>query len=93
MKYLSLFVFSSLCTVSVVYAGSVTKLGSVCTIHASSQLGADDAPAIVSAFSLCNHNAVIRFDDSIFHIESAMQTTGLHNVVVDMPGTTLLVSS
>jgi galacturan 1,4-alpha-galacturonidase len=73
-----------------VHGGFVTKVGSVCTIHASPNMS-DDAPAILQAFALCGKDASIIFDPSTFHIESVMNTTGLQNVHVDLPGT-LLVS-
>lgn len=76
--------------IRIVRAGSVTKSGSICTVHASSD-GSDDAPAILRAFDLCGKDASVLFDPSTYHIESVMNTTGLHNVFVDLPGT-LLVS-
>lgn len=75
----------------VVRASSVSKSGSVCTVHASPDTS-DDAPGIIRAFQLCNKDASVIFDPSTFHIESVMNTTGLENVFVDLPGT-LLVSN
>ncbi|KAF9459794.1 polygalacturonase [Collybia nuda] len=68
--------------------GSVTKVGSICTVHASPD-HSDDAPAILQAFDLCGKDASVVFDPTTFHIESVMNTTGLRNVEVDLPGTLL----
>lgn len=70
-------------------AGSVTKKGAVCTVHASAN-GADDGPAIQRAFELCGHDSSVVFDPTTFHIESVLNTTGLRNVFVDLPGTLLV---
>lgn len=72
------------------HSGSVTKVGSVCTVHASPDKS-DDAPAILQAFELCGKDASVVLDPSTFHIESVMNTTELRNVHIDLLGT-LLVS-
>lgn len=72
-----------------VRAGSVTKVGAVCTVHASPDMS-DDAPAVARAFELCGKDGSIVFDPSKFHIESVLNTTGLSNVIVDLPGTLLV---
>ncbi|GLB42980.1 putative glycosyl hydrolase 28 family protein [Lyophyllum shimeji] len=72
--------------IRIVRAGSVTKLGSICTVHPSADGVSDDAPAIRQAFDLCGRDGIIKFDPATFHVESVLQTTGLRNVIIDLPG-------
>ncbi|KAF8063563.1 polygalacturonase [Lyophyllum atratum] len=75
--------------IRIVRAGSVSRRGSACTVHPSSDGISDDAPAIRRAFELCGKNGSILFDQATFHVESVLQTTGLRNVFIDLPGTLL----
>ncbi|KII90376.1 glycoside hydrolase family 28 protein [Plicaturopsis crispa FD-325 SS-3] len=74
-----------------VSAGSVTKSGSVCTVHPSpsNSTSPDDAPAIISAFEQCSSDATVVFENATYHIEQIMNTTGLQNVTIDHRGTLL----
>ncbi|KAG6841170.1 hypothetical protein C0991_001298 [Blastosporella zonata] len=62
----------------------------VCRVHPSADGVSDDAPAILQAFKDCGQDGHIIFDDALFHVESVLQTTGLCNVVIDLPGTLLV---
>ncbi|KAG5725744.1 hypothetical protein E4T56_gene4968 [Termitomyces sp. T112] len=66
-----------------------SKTARVCRVHASADGVSDDAPAIRKAFEDCQRDGHIIFDDTTFHIESVLQTTGLHNVVIDLRSTLL----
>lgn len=72
-------------------AGHMDKKGSTCVLTPGGE-GVDDSQAILDAFAQCGHNGHIIFQNATFHIERVMNTTGLHNCVVDIKGT-LLVSN
>lgn len=51
----------------------------------------DSAPAIVQAFQDCGHNngaerGKVVFKNETYHVKSVMNTTGLHNVDIDLHG-------
>jgi hypothetical protein len=51
----------------------------------------DSAPAIVQAFQDCGHNngaerGRVVFKNETYHVKSVMNTTGLHNVDIDLHG-------
>ncbi|KNZ76189.1 Putative galacturan 1,4-alpha-galacturonidase B [Termitomyces sp. J132] len=71
------------------YGDSSSNTARVCRVHASADGVSDDAPAIRKAFEDCQRDGHIIFDDTTFHIESVLQTTGLHNVVIDLRSTLL----
>ncbi|KAF5378174.1 hypothetical protein D9615_007589 [Tricholomella constricta] len=75
--------------IRIVRAGTVSKKGSICKVHPSTDGVSDDASAIRRAFDLCGTDGSILFDQATFHVESVLQTTGLSNVYVDLPGTLL----
>ncbi|KAG5340643.1 hypothetical protein C0989_000898 [Termitomyces sp. Mn162] len=72
------------------YGDSSSNTARVCRVHASADGVSDDAPAIRKAFEDCQRDGHIIFDDTTFHIESVLQTTGLHNVVIDLRSTLLV---
>ncbi|KAB5593448.1 hypothetical protein CTheo_3082 [Ceratobasidium theobromae] len=69
-------------------AGHMDKKGSTCVLTPGGE-GVDDSQAILDAFAQCGHNGHIIFQNATFHIERVMNTTGLHNCVVDIKGTLL----
>jgi galacturan 1,4-alpha-galacturonidase len=60
-----------------------------CIVKAGGDPSVDDAPAICQAFCECKENANIIFENTTYHIQTVMNTTGLHNVAVDVQGTLL----
>ncbi|KAI9702683.1 MAG: hypothetical protein M1820_006067 [Bogoriella megaspora] len=60
-----------------------------CTIDYSGDASIDDAPAVLDAFDRCGNGGVIVFQNSTYHINSVMNTTGLQDVVVQLQGTLL----
>lgn len=66
------------------------KHGSLCILSPGGE-GVDDSPAILDAFAQCGHNGHIIFQNTTYHIERVMNTTGLKNCTIDIKGT-LLVS-
>jgi galacturan 1,4-alpha-galacturonidase len=83
--------YISLYLVTLVAAGTVQKVGNVCTITPDPD-GTDDSNAIISAFQQCRTNSRVVFQQNMtYHIEKEMLTTGLDNVVVEQRGY-LLVS-
>ncbi|ETS76822.1 hypothetical protein PFICI_12209 [Pestalotiopsis fici W106-1] len=65
----------------------------ICVVEPSAN-GTDSAPAIIDAFKRCGHNDVSKrgkviFKNETYHIKSVMNTTGLSNVDIDLPGTLL----
>ncbi|KAG9082825.1 hypothetical protein FRC06_004837, partial [Ceratobasidium sp. 370] len=78
-------VWSSL---SVARAGHMEKCGSECVLTPGGE-GVDDSPAILDAFNECGHNGRIVFQNTTYHIERVMNTTGLVNCTVDIEGTLL----
>ncbi|KAF9002228.1 pectin lyase-like protein, partial [Hymenopellis radicata] len=62
--------------------------GQVCIVHPNGD-GRDDAPAILDAFRQCGHGGRVEFLNETYHIESVMNTTGLHDCIIDVRGTLL----
>ncbi|ETS81570.1 hypothetical protein PFICI_06572 [Pestalotiopsis fici W106-1] len=56
-----------------------------CTIEANGD-GSDDAPAIRDAFTECQSNARIVFQNTTYYINSPLNTTTLSNVDIDIYG-------
>lgn len=71
-------------------AGTMVKTGSQCILTPGGT-GVDDSAAILDAFAQCGQNGHILFQNTTYHIERVMNTTGLKNCTVDIRGT-LLVS-
>lgn len=65
----------------------------VCTVPAAGSETIDDAPAVLKAFSDCGHGGKILFQNTTYHINSVMNTTGLENCEVDLRGTLLVKQS
>jgi galacturan 1,4-alpha-galacturonidase len=79
-----------LCSFLVVaHAGHMERRGSECILTPGGT-GVDDSPAILDAFQQCGHNGHIVFQNTTYHIERVMNTTGLVNCVVDIKGTLLV---
>jgi galacturan 1,4-alpha-galacturonidase len=79
-----------LCSLLVVaHAGHMEHRGSECILTPGGA-GVDDSPAILAAFRQCGHNGHIVFQNTTYHIERVMNTTGLVNCVVDIKGTLLV---
>ncbi|KAL5443526.1 hypothetical protein PMIN06_008689 [Paraphaeosphaeria minitans] len=55
-------------------------------IGASGTNKTDDAPAIRSAFSKCNHGGKIEFSAPTYYVNSVLNVTGLENIEVDIKG-------
>ncbi|KAJ5710451.1 hypothetical protein N7488_004607 [Penicillium malachiteum] len=60
-----------------------------CVIPASGSETIDDAPAIVKAFEECGKGGKIIFENTTYHVNSVMKTTGLQDCEVDLHGTLL----
>ncbi|KAG9076908.1 hypothetical protein FS749_011239, partial [Ceratobasidium sp. UAMH 11750] len=76
------------CLVVLARAGHMVKKESQCILTPGGA-GVDDSPAILDAFKQCGHNGHIVFQNTTYHIEKVMNTTGLVNCVVDIKGTLL----
>jgi hypothetical protein len=74
---------------AVAHAGHMERKGSKCILTPGGA-GVDDSPAILDAFRKCGHNGHIIFQNTTYHIERVMNTTGLVNCVVDIKGTLLV---
>ncbi|KAL1610763.1 hypothetical protein SLS60_002433 [Paraconiothyrium brasiliense] len=68
------------------FAGKSGGKSKVCTVAASGTNLTDDAPAIRSAFSRCNHGGSVVFNASTYYVNSVLNITGLDNVDVDIRG-------
>ncbi|KAG8727045.1 hypothetical protein FRC12_022853 [Ceratobasidium sp. 428] len=86
LQFLSVSLFW--CLIGVVHAGHMEKRGSQCILTPGGA-GVDDSPAILNAFKQCGQNGHIVFQNTTYHIEKVMNTTGLLNCVVDIKGTLL----
>ncbi len=62
-----------------------------CIVPAAGNPSIDDTPAVLKAFSDCGHGGKILFENTTYHINRVMNTTGLEDVEIDLRGT-LLVS-
>ncbi|CAE6538634.1 unnamed protein product [Rhizoctonia solani] len=69
-------------------AGTMVKRGTQCTLTPGGE-GVDDSQAIIDAFDQCGHNGHVVFQNTTYHIERVMNTTGLFNCTVDIQGTLL----
>ncbi|KAK4502231.1 hypothetical protein PRZ48_005656 [Zasmidium cellare] len=58
-----------------------------CIVPSHNDPRKDDAPAILWTFRRCRENSHIVFQNTTYHIFSIMNTTGLHNVDVELKGT------
>ena len=59
-----------------------------CTVTPSGSSLIDDAPAIVAAFEECNkYSGKVILTNATYHINTAMNITGLKNVDLDILGT------
>jgi galacturan 1,4-alpha-galacturonidase len=78
--------YISLYLVTLVAAGTVKKVGNVCTITPDPD-GGDDSTAIINAFQQCKTNSRVVFQQNMtYHIEKEMLTTDLNNVTVEQRG-------
>ncbi|KAF8608389.1 pectin lyase-like protein [Ceratobasidium sp. AG-I] len=66
----------------------MVKTGSQCVLTPGGA-GVDDSAAILDAFAQCGHNGHIVFQNTTYHIERVMNTTGLSNCTIDIEGTLL----
>lgn len=62
----------------------------VCIVPAAGNSSIDDAPAVLKAFDQCGHGGKILFQNTTYHINSVMNTTGLKDCEVDLRGTLLV---
>lgn len=62
----------------------------VCVVPAAGNSSIDDTPAVLKAFDECGHGGKILFENTTYHINSVMNTTGLENVEIDLRGTLLV---
>lgn len=62
----------------------------ICTVKPGGSNLTDDAPAILRAFKECGHGGTINFLKETYHINTVMNTTGLRDCVVNIPGTLLV---
>ncbi|KAH7360908.1 pectin lyase fold/virulence factor [Rhexocercosporidium sp. MPI-PUGE-AT-0058] len=61
----------------------------ICTVRPGGSNLTDDAPEILRAFSECGHGGTINFLKETYHVNTVMNTTGLRDCVVNIPGTLL----
>ncbi|KAG4431378.1 hypothetical protein IFR05_013138 [Cadophora sp. M221] len=61
----------------------------ICTVKPGGSNLTDDAPAILKAFKECGHGGTVNFLKETYHINTVMNTTGLRDCVVNIPGTLL----
>lgn len=73
-------------------SGTASKRASanVCTVPAAGDSSIDDTPAVLKAFKNCGHGGKIVFENTTYHINSVMNTTGLENCEIDLQGTLLV---
>lgn len=62
----------------------------VCVVPAGGNSSIDDTPAVLKAFSQCGHGGKILFQNTTYHINSVMNTTGLKDCEIDLRGTLLV---
>lgn len=65
----------------------------VCAVPAAGSEAIDDAPAVLEAFRECGGGGKILFQNTTYHINSVMNTTGLENCEIDLRGTLLVNQS
>lgn len=61
-----------------------------CIVPAAGNSSIDDTPAVLQAFSDCGHGGRILLQNTTYHINSVMNTTGLEDVEIDLRGTLLV---
>lgn len=61
-----------------------------CIVPAAGNSSIDDTPAILKAFNDCGHGGKILFENTTYHINRVMNTTGLEDVEIDLRGTLLV---
>lgn len=59
----------------------------LCTVEAGGSSSIDDAPAILNAFEECGRGGTIKFENTTYHVNSVMSTTGLEDCDIDLQGT------
>ncbi|GIC93670.1 putative exo-polygalacturonase [Aspergillus udagawae] len=60
-----------------------------CTVKAAGSESTDDTPAILEAFHNCGNGGRIVFQNTTYHVNSVMNTSGLHDCDIDLYGTLL----
>ena len=75
---------------SFVASATLHATQNICNVVASGTNKTDDAPAIRSAFSQCNHGGKIVFGPTTYYINSVLDITGLENVDIDIQGKLLV---
>ncbi|KAH2841251.1 hypothetical protein KXW08_008316 [Aspergillus fumigatus] len=60
-----------------------------CVVKAGGSESVDDTPAILNAFRRCGKEGRIVFQNTTYHVNSVMNTSGLHNCDIDLYGTLL----
>ena len=83
-----------------ILAGAVSEVGAlsavphnphkICKVPAGGSETIDDAPAIRRAFRECNHGGKIVFQNTTYHVNTVLKTTGLVDVDIDLYGTLLV---
>jgi hypothetical protein len=61
-----------------------------CIIKGGGSESIDDTPAILGAFHECGKGGRIIFQNTTYHVNSVMNTSGLHNCDIDLYGTLLV---
>lgn len=61
-----------------------------CVVRAGGSESIDDTPAILKAFDECGKGGRIVFENTTYHVNSVMNTSGLHNCDIDLYGTLLV---
>jgi hypothetical protein len=63
-----------------------------CIVKAGGSESVDDTPAILKAFHECGQNGRIVFQNTTYHVNSVMNTSGLRNCDIDLYGTLLVTN-
>ncbi|KAF7169901.1 hypothetical protein CNMCM6106_004771 [Aspergillus hiratsukae] len=71
----------------VVAIGDITGHRHTCIVKAGGSESVDDTPAILKAFYECGKGGRIVFENTTYHVNSVMNTSGLHNCDIDLYGT------
>jgi hypothetical protein len=61
-----------------------------CIVKSLGSVDEDDAPAVRDAFKKCGKHGKIVFEDSEYHINTVLNTTGLEDVSIDIRGELLV---
>ncbi|KAJ5169249.1 uncharacterized protein N7482_004843 [Penicillium canariense] len=90
MQLLSILALFSTAVVGLSHPAALVRAPSkVCTVPAAGSESIDDTPAVLRAFDECGHGGKIVFQNTTYHINSVMNTTGLENCEIDLRGTLL----